>query len=103
MDQNFAPTTVTVEDVRIVNGTAYFRGTDQNDAPFVATLDLHIYGPFVGPLTWFSRTVEQKVKDEGTFALTSRYDEESDNWFTRAGNYSIRSDRFTFHSVDNEG
>lgn len=97
MDFNDSPTTVTVTDVRIMGGTAYFRGTDQNEAPFVATLPL---GAYIGPLTWWAETIEQKVKDHGSFALTSRYDEGADEWFCRAGNYSIKSDKLTFHSVD---
>ena len=97
MDFDDSPTTVTVTDVRILAGTAYLKGIDQNEAEFVATLDC---GKYIGPLVWWAETVQEKVKRHGRWELTTMYDSAADEWFCRAGNYSIKSSKLSFHSVD---
>lgn len=97
MDFDDTPTTVTVTDVRIMAGVAYFKGIDQTGADFVATLDC---GRYAGAKSWFAQTVESRVKEHGSFDLTSTYDHNRDEWFAWAGNYGIFSKDISFHSVD---
>lgn len=93
MDFDDVSSTVTVTDTRILNNIAYFRAEDENGIRWVVTLDV---GPFVGAKRWFAETVQNKVRESGTFPLTSTYDLNADEWYVRAGNYGIHSKDLQF-------
>lgn len=88
-----SPTSVTVNDVRIIGQTAYFAVTDAHDENWIVTLDVGMYS---GGKYWFAQTVESRVRESGSFVLTSTYDSQADEWFVRAGNYSIHSKNLQF-------
>jgi hypothetical protein len=97
-----APTTVLVTSVTLHRDHASMRAVDEAGYAWSITLKT---GPRVGSLSsaraHFASTIKSVLDaTRHAYRLTSTYDEAADEWFVRAGNYSIHSRDLSFEAID---
>lgn len=94
MEHDDTPTSVLISSVRFEDHKAILRATDEDAIQWTVTLPV---GFGTGAAYWFAQTIKDVTQStRRAFRITSEYDEIGDHWFTRAGNYGIKSESLSF-------
>lgn len=90
MDFDTTPSSIIVSDCEWDGQTLKMYASDKDGQKWLVTLFTGFFGH--GAKYWFAQTVKSRIKrDEALVTLTSRYDEDADEWFVQVGNYGIYS------------
>ena len=96
MEHDTTPRTIHVTGIQFGVPVTTMTAVDDSGVLWGVTLRT----PQGGAHYWFAQTVRsQRPTTAQPFDLTSTYDEDRDEWFTRAGNYGIKSASLEFTEI----
>jgi hypothetical protein len=100
MDFDSAPSSVTVTHAFLTDTLALFAAVDDNGEQWSIVLNMGRFGMTAKRL--FAETIQSRVEKDGSYVLTTSYDDAKDEWFAIAGNYGIYSKDLRWTEITGE-